>query len=84
MTFRGAEIRRSARGRRGLLPARTFFIQNARLPFSRVRPLAGSLRLPAPGSAVAVRMNPEPFHVTRARCRAVRLPRADLTEGERR
>lgn len=85
MILRGAAIRRTGHGRCGLLPDRTLSSSRAGLQSSGALVHRGmalhTLRslFAAPGRAVQRvpdGKDRRPFHVTRARCRAVCLPRA--------
>ena len=89
MAVRGGAIQRVANGGCGLLPCRTRLLHHGASSVSRVARRLG-LRTHAmlSPSSVAVRQSDrlpqQLFPVTRARCRALRLPRADLPDDERR
>ncbi len=85
MILRGAAIRRTGHGKCGLLPNRTLSSSRAELQSPGVLVHRGialyTLRSLFPASGRAVQRVPDwkdrkPFHATRARCRAVCLPRA--------
>ena len=85
MILRGAQIHRDGHGKCGLLPNPTFSSNRTQLPPSGV---LTNIRMSLcnsgvfhhhvkPGSThMSGSMGRTPFHVTRAGCRVVRLPRA--------
>ena len=80
MILRGAQIQRNGHGRCGLLPNRTLSSNRAELPSSGVLTHTATnlhnLRLLTVTSDRKVQSDCQgrkPFHVTRAKCRVVRL-----------
>lgn len=89
MMIRGGQIQRIVHGRCSLFFGRTFRVTRIAASFflvrlwlcRRVRAFRDS---PSSLQFLCGRLHRQLFHVTRARCRAVRLPRADLPDKERR
>lgn len=87
MILRGIKIQRDGHGKCGLLPNRTLSSHRAELPSSGVFAPACAWMNPATWFSLIVAPNRErlnvsdsknrkPLHVTRARCRGVRVPPA--------
>ena len=89
MMLRERRVQRIACGGCDLVPGPTLAVTIIGTSFFRFR-LRRRLRLwPSQGTNSSLqilcdRLHRQLFHVTRARCRAVRFPRADLPDEERR
>ena len=85
MILRGAKIHQDGHGKYGLLPNPTLFRNSAQLPssgvlantrMSRCNSVVSHRHFKPEGQHLSDAKDRKPFHVTRAGCRVVCLPRA--------